>query len=221
MTAGTLEDGVGCWRQATTSAAAFRGRGALFLDRDGVIVREEHFLAREEDVALLPGAASTIAAFNRAGIPVVVTTNQSGVGRGYFAWADFELVQEEISRQLARGGASIDAAYACAYHPAGIENFAVDNHPWRKPNPGMVLAAERDLGVELSDSWVVGDRARDLAAGRAAGLAGGLHVMTGHGTDEERERSIALQGTAFAVVPGATIAHAKFLLPTLLGEPAC
>ena len=177
----------------------FDGRGALFLDRDGVVVEEAHYLADPRDVRLIPGAAALIGACNAAGAPVVLITNQSGIGRGYFDWAAFDAVQAEIARQLAHDGAAWDAALACAYHEAGRGELARADHPWRKPNPGMLQAAARELGLDLPRSAIVGDKAADLAAGKAAGLALGVHVATGHGDAMERAAALALADTRFQV----------------------
>lgn len=157
-----------------------QGAPALFLDRDGVIVEEVNYLHRIEDVRLTTGAADKIAAINRLGVAVVMVTNQAGVGRGYYGWDDFRAVQDEIHRRLAAAGAHVDAVYACGYHRQAKPPLDAD-HAWRKPNPGMLLAAASDLGVDLARSWIVGDRAADLEAGRAAGLPGGALVATGYG----------------------------------------
>ncbi len=177
----------------------FDGQPALFLDRDGVVVEEIGYLSRPEDVALEAGAADAIAAFNRAGVPVVLVTNQSGVGRGYFAWPAFEAVQAAIAEKLATAGAHLDAVFACGHHGSGIGALAVADHPWRKPAPGMFLAAGERMGLDLSRSLIVGDRAQDLAAGRAAGLSLGLHVVTGHGDAAEQTAALALRRPGFEV----------------------
>jgi D-glycero-D-manno-heptose 1,7-bisphosphate phosphatase len=188
----------GLWAEARTRALS--GRGALFLDRDGVIVEERHYLHRVADVALTPGAAGVIAAANADGIPVVVITNQAGVGRGIYTWRDFAAVQDRMNDLLAESGAWVDAVYACAFHEAGRDAFAVASHPWRKPNPGMLQAAAADLDVALERSWVVGDRASDLMAGRSAGLAGGTLVATGYGAGpDERAGADRLASEGFLV----------------------
>jgi D-glycero-D-manno-heptose 1,7-bisphosphate phosphatase len=210
-----LLDGDGCW--AWTGPTRFDGRPALFLDRDGVIVEETNYLGDAKDVAMIPAAAETIAAFNRAGAPVVVVTNQSGVARGYFSWSDFEAVQAEIAARLAEHGAHVDAVFACAFHEKGQGAMAVADHPWRKPKPGMLLEAQARLGVELARSFIVGDKAGDLGAGKAAGLAGGLHVATGHGGPEERAEALALQAPDFEVMLGADIGTARELLARMTG----
>ena len=171
----------------------------MFLDRDGVVVRDIGYLCDPAKVELTPGAGEAVARARAAGLAVVLVTNQSGVGRGYYDWAAFEAVQAEIARQLlaAAPGARLDAAFACGFDPSGP---AGGQHPWRKPSPGMLLAARDGLGVELSASWIVGDRAADLVAGRAAGLAGGVLVATGQGDLAERTAAEALRSGDFAVM---------------------
>ena len=181
-------------------------------DRDGVVVEEVGYLSRPEDVVLEVGAAETIAAFNRLGAPVVLVTNQSGVARGYFDWRAFEAVQDEIGHRLAAAGAHLDAVFACGYHEGGIGPLAVADHPWRKPAPGMFHAAAEWLGVDLSRSFIVGDRAQDLAAGRTAGLAGGVQVATGHGGPAEQAAAAALRTPAFEVALAPAVGGALELL---------
>lgn len=180
----------GLWAERRT---ALHGGPALFLDRDGVIVEEVNYLHKLEDVALTHGAAELIARVNALGIAVVMVTNQAGVGRGYYDWNDFSSVQDEIHRRLGAQGAHLDAVYACGYHAEGKPPLNAD-HAWRKPQPGMLLAAANDLGINLTRSWIVGDRASDLAAGEAAGLAGGALVATGYGVEREQ----AIEATALA-----------------------
>jgi D-glycero-D-manno-heptose 1,7-bisphosphate phosphatase len=207
-----LVDGVGCW--AWTNGRRFAGRPALFLDRDGVIVEEVGYLGRVADVAMIPAAAPTIAAFNRAGVPVVVVTNQSGVARGLFGWPDFEAVQAEIARRLAVEGAHVDAVFACAYHSSGAAALALGDHPWRKPRPGMLHEAAERLGLDPPGSIIVGDKAGDLEAGRAARLGLGVHVMSGHGPGE-RAAAQSLATAQFDVVIADDISAALPLLPRL------
>ena len=200
----------GCW--SAVGVERFEGRAALFLDRDGVVVEEVGYLSRPEDVALETGAAETIAAFNRAGAPVVLVTNQSGVARGYFDWPAFEAVQQALADRLAASGAHLDAVFACGYHESGRGNLAAADHPWRKPAPGMFLEAAERMSLDLSRSLIVGDRAQDLAAGRAAGLSAGLHVATGHGDAAEQAAAAALNGPGFKVGLAANVGGALDLL---------
>ncbi len=159
----------------------FAGRPALFIDRDGVLVEETNYLCRPEDVSLIPGAGPAITKLNRAGLPVVIVTNQSGIGRRFYAWEDFIEVQRCIYQKLKEDGAHIDACIACPYHPDAREPYRYDGHFFRKPNPGMILWAAGTAGINLELSWIVGDTLADLQAGEKAGLGGLAHVMTGYG----------------------------------------
>jgi D-glycero-D-manno-heptose 1,7-bisphosphate phosphatase len=181
-----LIDHVGIWCEV--GSGDFAGRPALFLDRDGVVVEDVDFLSRAEDIRVTAGAAPAIACCNRLGLPVVLVTNQSGIGRGYYDWTAFHAVQAAISAVLAGAGARFNAVLACAYHADAQGPFRVADHPWRKPRPGMILEAVRRMGLDPGRSWIIGDRASDLEAGRAAALAGGVLVLTRHGI---RERDIA------------------------------
>src|SRR5262249_43011180 len=108
-------------------------RPALFLDRDGAVVEDNGYLHRVDDIVVLPGAAKVIAAANRRSVPVIMVTNQSGIGRGYYGWAEFKSVQDAIFASLAIEGARIDAVYACAHHPQAEGLLAHPDHPARKP----------------------------------------------------------------------------------------
>lgn len=199
----------GIWIRAGNPLAG-KPRPALFLDRDGVIVEETHYLSRVVDVVLIEGAGTIVADANRRGVPVVVVTNQAGIGRGYYDWEAFAAVEEEIAQQLARCDARIDAAFACGFYP---------EHPGRKPNPGMLLAAARMLNLDLARSWIVGDHASDIEAGANAGLRGGLHLLTGHGAGQ-REAAIRQRRDGFEVRPGESIADAAAIIEELSrGEP--
>lgn len=171
-------------------------RPALFLDRDGVIVADTNYLGRAEDVRMIEGVAAAISRCNALRIPVVVATNQSGIARGHYDWDGFRDVQAAISAALAACGAHLDGVLACAYHAAGVGPLQFADHPWRKPNPGMILAAGGGMNLDLSRSWIVGDKASDLAAGAAAGLAGGTLVTADR---RERERALLLASMRFAV----------------------
>jgi D-glycero-D-manno-heptose 1,7-bisphosphate phosphatase len=155
-------------------------RPAVFLDRDGVVVEESHYLGDATRVRLVPGAAEAIASLNRAGWIVVIVTNQSGVARGLFPVAAVEKVHGHLSEQLGGFGARIDAYRFCPHHPeAALPTYSADCE-CRKPKPGMLLSAAMELGVDLALSWMVGDRVTDLEAGVAAGCRTVL-VRTGYG----------------------------------------
>jgi D-glycero-D-manno-heptose 1,7-bisphosphate phosphatase len=198
----------GIWCQILNRPA--RGRPALFLDRDGAVVEETGYLCRVEDVRVIPGAAKVIAAANKRCVPVVMVTNQSGIGRGYYGWPEFASVQAKIAALLAAEGARIDAVYACAHHPEACGPLAHPDHPARKPNSGMLLQAATDLALDLNPSWLVGDKADDIEAAKRAGIAGALQVATGHG-DGERYLAAKLATANFEVRFGRSIADAMTL----------
>lgn len=144
---------------------------AVFLDRDGVINVDVNYLSRPEDVRLIPGAARAIAKLNAAGFAVVVVSNQSGLARGYFGPEDLEAVRAELDRRLAQAGARVDAYYHCPHHPdQGVIPELTRACDCRKPAPGMVLRAARELNLDLAASFMVGDKPSDAACGRAAGV---------------------------------------------------
>jgi len=148
-------------------------RPAVFLDRDGTIIHDRHYLGDPAGVELLPGAARCIALLNRAGLPVVIVTNQSGIGRGYFSEADFQAVQQRLLELLEAGGARVDAVYHCPHAP--------DHTPpcsCRKPLPGLFERAAGELGLDLARSFYVGDRVRDVAPGLGFG---GTAILLGDG----------------------------------------
>jgi D-glycero-D-manno-heptose 1,7-bisphosphate phosphatase len=172
-----------------------RGRPALFLDRDGVLLADPGYLHRAADTRLLPGVARALRPLARRGWALVVVTNQSGIGRGFYDWRAFVALQDWLARRLARQGVRLDAVLACPLHPEGRPPYR-RAHAARKPGPGMLLAAASALGLDLGRSWILGDRVSDLAAGRAAGLAGGL-LLGGAGA--EQGRALALARADFAV----------------------
>ncbi len=200
-------DEVGLW--CDIAAADYIGRPALFLDRDGVIIEDRNYVGRAEDACMIADAAFAIARCNAMGIPVVVVTNQSGIARGYYRWSDFHAVQAALAAALSAAGARLDAVLACAYHQDGFEPLRAANHPWRKPNPGMLVAAASRMNLDLPRSWIVGDKASDLAAGAAAGLAGG--TLLG-GNDREGQAAFRLANALYAVTNAANLADAVAML---------
>jgi D-glycero-D-manno-heptose 1,7-bisphosphate phosphatase len=168
-------------------------RPAIFLDRDGVLIEESHYLGSRDRVRLVPGAAEAVAALNRAGWPVVVVTNQSGVGRGLFSYESVGEVHAHIAAQLATFGAAVAAFYFCPHHPEAEVAAYRAECDCRKPRPGMLLAAIDDLGLDPVGSWMIGDRVSDLEAGAAVG-ARTILVRTGYGC---RVDTAALDRTGF------------------------
>jgi D-glycero-D-manno-heptose 1,7-bisphosphate phosphatase len=154
---------------------------AVFLDRDGVVIEDSHYLGDRNRVRLIPGSAEAVARLNRAGWPVVIVTNQSGVARGLFTEDDVDDVHAHLAELLRGYGARIDAFHFCPHHPeAEIARYRADCD-CRKPQPGMLLRAAGDLGIDLAASWMIGDRVTDLEAGAAVGCRTVL-VRTGYGT---------------------------------------
>ena len=144
------------------------GARALFLDRDGVVVRESEALG-PRDLELLPGVAAAIAAARGAGYKVVVVTNQPVVARGLMSEDDVRAAHARLGESLAREGGVVDAFYFCPHHPSATLAAYRVACECRKPRPGMLLAAARDLAIDLAASVMVGDRASDVAAGKRAG----------------------------------------------------
>ena len=207
-------DSQGVWCQILRRPVA--GRPALFVDRDGTVVEETDYLCRVDDIVVIPGAAEVIAAANRRSVPVIMVTNQAGIGRGYYGWAEFKSVQDAIVGSLATEGANVDAVYACAHHPQAEGDLAHPDHPARKPNPGMLLDSASALALDLNSSWLIGDKADDIEAAKRAGLGGALLVATGYGS-AERQHAATLASPAFEVRFGRSIADAMtlpLLVPT-------
>lgn len=157
-----------------TNAAKTRRSGVIF-DRDGVLIVDHGYVGEVERIEWMAGAREAVAALNAAGVAVAVATNQSGVARGMFGEAAVAAVHAAMAEQLAAAGGRIDAVYVCPFLPdAPVARWAHPDHPDRKPNPGMVLKALADLGLDPARTLVVGDKARDLEAGARAGVAGAL-----------------------------------------------
>ena len=163
---------------------------ALFLDRDGVINEEAGYLHRAEDVRWVQGIVPLCLAAQDLGYKLVVVTNQSGIARGMYTTAAFDELMEWMRAELAREGVRLDAVYHCPYHPEhGVGKFKRD-HEDRKPGPGMLRRAARDLDLDLTNSVMIGDRCSDVAAANAAGL----------------RQAFLLRGTELRECPGKAIA---------------
>lgn len=159
-------------------------RRAVFLDRDGTINVEKEYLHRVEEFEFIPGAAEAIRLLNDAGFLVIVVTNQSGIARGYYDEAALEEIHRHMERELSRFGASVDACYFCPHHPQhGIGDYRKEC-ACRKPLPGMLLQAADDWSIDLSASFIIGDKLADVEAGLKAGCLP-LLVRTGYGAGEE------------------------------------
>lgn len=188
---------------------------ALFLDRDGVIIEEKGYISKPEDVELLPGIPELIGAAKRLGMAVIEVTNQAGIGRGYFGWADFVRVEDRLTELLAQSGVAIDAVFACPYHREGTFPYRDANHAWRKPNPGMLLAAADLLNLALEQSVMAGDKDLDQLTAKAAKLKFGIHLLTGYGKANEA----AVRAVASGVFPVHVLRRADEAVAEL--ERAC
>ncbi|HEY7083638.1 MAG TPA: HAD family hydrolase [Hyphomicrobiaceae bacterium] len=145
-------------------------RPGLLLDRDGIINEDIGYLHRIEDCRFIDGIFEMTRAFATRGFALAIVTNQAGIGRGLYGPDAFETLMRWLRATFADHGVTIDAVYHCPDHPShGIGAYRRENS-WRKPGPGMLLQAAADLGLNLAQSWCVGDRASDLEAGRAAGV---------------------------------------------------
>ncbi len=137
------------------------GYPAVFLDRDGTIMRDVEYCGDPARVELFPGAAEALRTLKAAGFRIVIITNQSGIGRGYFTEEHYRAVEAEVERQIGPG--VVDATYFCADHPdAATER--------RKPAPGMILEAQREHAIDLARSFMVGDKPIDIECGQRAGV---------------------------------------------------
>ncbi len=142
---------------------------AVFLDRDKTLIDDPGYLDHPDGVRLLPGVAEGLRRLKAAGFRVVVVTNQSAIARGKVTVAGLETIHAELRRQLTSAGVELDAIYYCPYHPDGTVPPYNREHDERKPAPGMLFRAAREMNLDLAKSWMVGDRLRDIQAGHRAG----------------------------------------------------
>lgn len=166
------------------------GRPAVFLDRDGTLIEDRHYLRDPAQVRLLPGAAKAVRRLNDAAVAAVVVTNQSGIARGLLTEAQYADTAGRLDDLLLAEGAHLDGHYHCPHLPAPTGSCEC-----RKPGPLLYQQAARELELDLSASWWVGDRERDLAA---ADRYGGqtILVLTGAGLEESRHPRAEPRATA-------------------------
>ena len=145
------------------------GRPAAFLDRDGTLVHDAHYLSRPDQLRLVPGAAAAVRALNEAGVAAVVITNQSGIARGYFSAEEYRAVEHALDRMFAKAGARLDGSYHCPHHPD--HGGPCD---CRKPGTLLYRQAAADLSLDPAASLFVGDRWRDVMPALELGGAGTL-----------------------------------------------
>jgi len=159
------------------------GRAAIFLDRDGTLTEEVGYVNHIHRAQLFPWAPEAIRLFKSAGLPVIVVTNQSGVGRGYFTEDLVAQVHRKLQDELAAEDAKLDAFFYCPHHPSAVIEAYRQDCRCRKPSPGMAEEAAERLDIDLSASYVVGDTYRDMQMGFNIGARTVL-LMTGYGRGE-------------------------------------
>ena len=156
---------------------------AVFIDRDGTMSEEVGYVNHISRFKLLENTAAAVKLLNEAGVLAIVATNQAGVARGYFEEPMINKVHEKLKNELAKSGASVDAIYYCPHHPsAGKPPYRAECN-CRKPKPGMILRAREDFDIDLSRSYMVGDKISDVEFGQKLGLKS-VMVMTGYGIGE-------------------------------------
>jgi len=142
---------------------------AVFLDRDRTLIEDPGYISHPDQVKLLEGIPEALIELKHMGYKLVVVSNQSAVARGIITEQTLTQIHERLEQLLARQGAALDKIYYCPDHPDGVIPMYQRESTWRKPQPGMLLAAAEDLDIDLTESWVVGDSSRDIDAGKSAG----------------------------------------------------
>ncbi|MBI5456408.1 D-glycero-beta-D-manno-heptose 1,7-bisphosphate 7-phosphatase [Candidatus Kaiserbacteria bacterium] len=155
----------------------------VFLDRDGVINEEVEYLHDPKDLVLIPGVVRAVRLLNERHIPVVVITNQAGVARGYYPESQIHVLHTALSKELEKEGAHIDRYYHCPHHPEHGKNEYLVDCDCRKPKPGLLHRAAKDMHLDLRRCALVGDKVSDIAAGVSVGCTTIL-VKTGYGDKE-------------------------------------
>ena len=169
---------------------------AVFLDRDGTIIEERNYVRRVEEVAIFPGAAAALARLQQAGFMLFMVSNQSGVGRGYFTLAEVEKVNQHLLAELGREGVRFEKIYFAPEAPDAPSRA-------RKPSPQFLLDARDEFGLDLAQSYMIGDKLIDLQCGWNAGVRTSLLVRTGYGSELERQSPERLQEAAIVDNLGA------------------
>ena len=177
---------------------------AVFLDRDGTLIEEKEYLHRPEDVVIFPGVGQALKRLQDAGFLLFIVTNQSGVGRGYFTMAEVENVHRRLVNELARDGVRFTKIYVAPEAPGHASHG-------RKPSPQFLFDARDEFGIDLSQSYLIGDKLIDLECGWNAGLKKCILVRTGYGAELERESAWKIKA---AVVVDALPASAEYTLST-------
>lgn len=161
---------------------------AVFLDRDGTLIEEKEYLSKVEDVVVFPGVPAALRQLRAAGFRLFVVTNQSGVGRGYFTMADLEKVHRHLTREFALVGVRLDVIYVAPEHPEMPSRG-------RKPSPQFLFDARDEFGIDLSQSYLIGDKLIDLECGWNAGVKTSILVRTGYGAKLEKQMPALVANT--------------------------
>jgi D-glycero-D-manno-heptose 1,7-bisphosphate phosphatase len=187
-------------------------RPAVFLDRDDTLIVNRAITAGTAHpgslfdpglVRLMPGAGEACKEFKRGGFAIVVVTNQGAVARGHCTIEQVEATNARVREVVrAEAGVGIDGIYFCPYHPQGTAPPYNTDHPWRKPGPGMLLAAAEELRLDLARSWMVGDADRDIEAALGAGLPAGHTIILGDEPSPRVGRRLATLAEAAAIILG-------------------
>jgi D-glycero-D-manno-heptose 1,7-bisphosphate phosphatase len=180
-------------------------RRVVFLDRDGTLTVDRGYTWRLQDYALQPGVPAALRRLEEAGYALAIVTNQSGIGRGYYAESDYAAFQRHLIADLGRQGVRILESFHCPHRPdAGCA--------CRKPGTALLERARDEIGADLARSWMIGDNAGDMALATRAGLEGAVLVLTGHGPEASRSlpkstlRAQDLQGAADLVLSRGSLA---------------
>ncbi|MGM0441612.1 MAG: D-glycero-beta-D-manno-heptose 1,7-bisphosphate 7-phosphatase [Elusimicrobiota bacterium] len=136
---------------------------AIFLDRDGTINKDHGYVSKKEDLEFIPGVFEALRNFRKKGYILIVVTNQSGIARGYYSERDYKILNSYFLKKLEDEGITVDRVYYCPHHPD-------DNCSCRKPNPGMIKQATKNLNIQMEDSWVIGDKNSDVKLGKNVGI---------------------------------------------------
>lgn len=159
----------GCWADYRIGPGQAGGRPCLFLDRDGVLIEDTGYPHDPAAITFIPETLDLVRAANGSGFVTGIVSNQSGIGRGYFGWNAFADVQQAIDAALTERGGRLDFVLACPHlDEASAPRYRCANHPWRKPNPGMMVDAAGHLGLDVDRSIMIGDRDTDMRAAAAA-----------------------------------------------------
>lgn len=158
---------------------------AVFLDRDGTIIVEKNYLHRPEDVEIFSGAGAALKRLADAGFKLIMVTNQSGIGRGYYTMTDAERVNDHVCKLLSQDGARIEKCYIAPEAPDQPSRG-------RKPSPQFLFDARDEFGVNLANSFMIGDKLIDLECGWNAGVKKSILVRTGYGAEFERDSAAAM-----------------------------